>query len=62
MTNFDYQKLLKVYAETAGQIEGIFYYGKIKEFFPELTEEELDEIRRIETAPLKDFGFKDCLK
>lgn len=57
MPNFDYKKLLKAYAETAGQIEGIYYYGKIKEFFPDLTEEELDEIRRIETALNKDFGL-----
>lgn len=54
---FDYKKLLKAYAETVGQLEGVFYYGKVKEFFPELTEEELDEIRRIETAPNKNFGL-----
>lgn len=57
MTNFDYERLLKAYAETVGRIEGIFYYGKVKEFFPQLTEEELDEIRRIETAPNKNFGL-----
>jgi hypothetical protein len=55
MTNFDYKKLFKAYIESVD--EGIYYYGHVRRNFPKLSDEEIEEIKRIEDLPVSNDEF-----
>jgi hypothetical protein len=52
---FDYKKLFKAYIESVDG--GIYYYNKVKRYFSKLSNEEIEEIKRLEDLPISNDEF-----
>jgi len=52
---FNYKKLFKAYIESVD--EGIYYFNHVSRNFPKLSNEEIEEIKRLENLPISNDEF-----